>query len=141
MRETANVQNTLTVLKALLIAALFVAGLSHLAAPGSSGPATLSRNMEPTSNTNDDDNDNDYNDNGGGGGSGGGGRSGGEDGASVVAGVARAIIPCLWAFDGWADLGSLAEEMRHPERDLPRVILLSIAVVSALYLLCNVAYL
>ena len=96
----------------LLIFALFIAGLVHLAV-SHSGTHTLRQNMS----------------------------SGGDGGgAALVLGTARAIVPCLWAFDGWADLGSLAEEMRFPERDLPLVILFSISIVAGLYLLCNVAY-
>ena len=113
VRETANLQNLLTVLKAAMIFALFAVGLVHLAV-SHSGTHTLRQNMS-----------------GGGGGGG---------GAALVLGVTRAIVPCLWAFDGWADLGSLAEEMRFPERDLPLVILFSISIVAGLYLLCNVAY-
>ena len=40
-----------------------------------------------------------------------------------------------------ADLGSLAEELREPQRLLPRIILAAIAIVVGCYCLVNVAYL
>ena len=40
-----------------------------------------------------------------------------------------------------ADLGSLAEELREPQRLLPRIILAAIAIVVGCYFLVNVAYL
>jgi len=47
---------------------------------------------------------------------------------------------CLWAFDGWADVGSLAEDIVNPGRNLPRIIVGSVAGVAALYLSSNLAY-
>jgi APA family basic amino acid/polyamine antiporter len=47
----------------------------------------------------------------------------------------------LFSFGGWQNLSNVAGEMRRPERDLWRAILLGVAFVSIVYLLANLAYL
>ena len=49
------------------------------------------------------------------------------------------LIPCLWAYDGWADVVFLAEEMHSFESHLPIVIVSGIAVVMTCYLSANIA--
>lgn len=51
-----------------------------------------------------------------------------------------AMIACLWSFDGWADLNFLMEEIIHPEKELPRIVLSSLCTVTVAYLLANIAY-
>lgn len=51
-----------------------------------------------------------------------------------------AMIACLWSFDGWADLNFLMEEIIHPEKQLPRIVLCSLGTVTVAYLLANIAY-
>ncbi|EDO41545.1 predicted protein [Nematostella vectensis] len=46
----------------------------------------------------------------------------------------------LWAFDGWNNLNYCTEEMKHPERDMPRAIIIGISLITVCYLLINVAY-
>jgi amino acid transporter len=100
IRSTANVQNALTALKGLMILALVVAGIGAV----SDSSSMLDRNIH-------DNNEN-------------------KTIMTKLIGFGRAVIPCLWAFDGWADLGSLAEDIVNPEKHLPRIILSSIASVS-----------
>ncbi|MFL5581900.1 MAG: APC family permease [Gemmatimonadaceae bacterium] len=56
-------------------------------------------------------------------------------------GVALALVPALWAYNGFQDSMSLAGEVRDPGRVLPRALLAGVAVVVALYLAANAAYL
>ena len=56
-------------------------------------------------------------------------------------GFFTSLVACLWAFDGWADLNFLAEEVVNPERVLPLVMLSGVATVTVSYLLVNLAYL
>ena len=58
----------------------------------------------------------------------------------TITGFGRAMIACLWAFDGWADLGSLAEELESPQTQLPWIIVSSVAIVAVVYIFVNVAY-
>jgi APA family basic amino acid/polyamine antiporter len=52
-----------------------------------------------------------------------------------------ALIPILFAYGGWQVANYVAEEMRDPERHLPRALILGTLAVVVIYLLVNVAYL
>ena len=52
-----------------------------------------------------------------------------------------ALIPILFAYGGWQVANYVAEEMREPERHLPRALILGTLSVVVIYLLVNVAYL
>ena len=58
-----------------------------------------------------------------------------------VIGFVAALVPVLWAYDGWIDVTSIAGEVRNPEREIPRSLALGTALVTGLYLLVNVSYL
>jgi APA family basic amino acid/polyamine antiporter len=60
---------------------------------------------------------------------------------ALAAPFGMALIATLWTYDGWYALTFSAGEMRAPERDLPRALLLGVLVVVACYLLLNVVYL
>ncbi|XP_051941738.1 b(0,+)-type amino acid transporter 1-like isoform X2 [Hippocampus zosterae] len=47
----------------------------------------------------------------------------------------------LWSYDGWNTLNYLTEELKHPEVNLPRAVIIAISLVTGLYLLVNVSYL
>ena len=52
-----------------------------------------------------------------------------------------AMIAVLWTYDGWYGLVFSAEELRTPERTLPRSLVAGTAIVTVLYLLLNLVYL
>jgi APA family basic amino acid/polyamine antiporter len=52
-----------------------------------------------------------------------------------------ALVPVLFTYGGWQQTNFIAEEMTAPERDLPRALVLGVAVVVVVYLLANLAYL
>jgi APA family basic amino acid/polyamine antiporter len=54
---------------------------------------------------------------------------------------ALAMVGILWTFDGWQNLAVVAGEVGAPERNLTRSLLLTIALVTTIYLLMNVCYL
>ena len=56
-------------------------------------------------------------------------------------GMITALIPCLWAYDGWANLNYLAEEMIRFEERLPGAIMTAVLTVMTCYITVNVAYL
>ena len=58
-----------------------------------------------------------------------------------LSGFGAALFAALWAYSGWQFLPMAAGEVRHPERNLPRAIVGGTALVLALYMLINVAYL
>lgn len=52
-----------------------------------------------------------------------------------------AMVACLWCFDGFADGNFLMEELKHPIRDLPRIIKYAVLIVTSCYILINIGYL
>jgi APA family basic amino acid/polyamine antiporter len=52
-----------------------------------------------------------------------------------------AMVPIMFAYSGWNAASYMAEELRDPERNIPRALLLGTTIVVALYLLLNVLYL
>jgi APA family basic amino acid/polyamine antiporter len=51
------------------------------------------------------------------------------------------LMPVLFAYGGWAYVNNIAGEIREPQRNLPRALVLGMLLVGACYLLANVAYL
>ncbi|MBX6315117.1 MAG: amino acid permease, partial [Isosphaeraceae bacterium] len=58
----------------------------------------------------------------------------------ILKGMATAIVGVLWAYDGWINSASLAEEIRDPGRNIPRALILGMAVLIALYLTMTLVY-
>ena len=52
-----------------------------------------------------------------------------------------ALVSVMWAYDGWGDLSFVGGEVKNPERNLPRALMLGTSAVVAIYLLVNAAYL
>lgn len=61
--------------------------------------------------------------------------------ARPLAGFGIAMIAVLWANDAWYCVTWIAGEMRDPARDLPRALIIGILLLTAIYLVVNVAYL
>lgn len=59
---------------------------------------------------------------------------------SVLAGMMAAMVGVLWAYDGWLNLTPLAEEVRDPGRNIPRAMILGMAILIALYLGMTLVY-
>ncbi len=51
-----------------------------------------------------------------------------------------ALVPAMWAYNGFNDLGDLGEEILEPHKNIPRAIILGLLTVGGLYLLANVVY-
>src|SRR5262249_25109887 len=60
---------------------------------------------------------------------------------SLAAGVGLGLVAVLWTYDGWYVLTFSAGEIRDPERNLPRGLVLGVLVVTLLYLGTNWVYL
>jgi amino acid transporter len=52
-----------------------------------------------------------------------------------------ALVSVLWAYDGWGDLSFAAGEVKDPQRNLPRAIILGTLALIGIYVLTNIAYL
>jgi amino acid transporter len=57
-----------------------------------------------------------------------------------LSGLATAYLGVLWAYHGWQNIAPVAEEVRHPQRNLPLALLGGVAIVITLYLGANLAY-
>nr|PZN89983.1 MAG: amino acid permease [bacterium] len=60
--------------------------------------------------------------------------------ADVAVALGAALIPVLFAFGGWQNANFVAGEIREPQRNVPRALLLGVGIVVATYLLANLAY-
>lgn len=59
--------------------------------------------------------------------------------AGGFAGFAIAVTAAMWAYDGWSDLNMVAEEVRDPERNIPRALVGGLIVIAGFYMLVNAA--
>jgi basic amino acid/polyamine antiporter, APA family len=57
-----------------------------------------------------------------------------------IAGFFAALVAALWAYDGWNNVSMVASEVQHPQRNLPRALILGTLAVIAIYLLANLTY-
>ncbi len=58
----------------------------------------------------------------------------------TIGAVLIALVPAMWAYNGFNDLGDVGEEIQRPEKNIPRAIILGLLTVGGLYLLANVVY-
>ncbi|KAL2621161.1 hypothetical protein R1flu_001366 [Riccia fluitans] len=59
---------------------------------------------------------------------------------SSLPGFGPSMVAALWAFCGWGDIVFLAEEIKNPEKNIPRASFGAIAIVTFTYLVVNVSY-
>jgi len=61
-------------------------------------------------------------------------------GLRTIGALLTALVPAMWAYNGFNDLGDLGEEILHPQKNIPRAIILGLLTVGGLYLMANIAY-
>ena len=59
---------------------------------------------------------------------------------SAIAALLTALVPTMWAYNGFNDLGDLGEEILQPEKNIPRAIIFGLSVVAGLYFAANIVY-
>jgi basic amino acid/polyamine antiporter, APA family len=64
----------------------------------------------------------------------------GLSGFPLVSAFFAGLVPAMFAYGGWQNLNFVAEEVKEPERNLPRAILIGVACVIVVYVGVNVAY-
>jgi amino acid transporter len=57
-----------------------------------------------------------------------------------IGAVLTALVPAMWAYNGFNDLGDLGEEITHPQKNIPIAIIMGLLTVGSLYLLANIVY-
>lgn len=63
------------------------------------------------------------------------------DGISLTSAFALSIVAALWAFDGWSSVYIVAEELKNPQKDLPKAVIIGVVGVTVIYVLFNLALL
>ncbi len=53
---------------------------------------------------------------------------------------AAVLLAVMWAYNGWHDVGPVAEEIKDPQRNIPIAYFLGIGIIIALYVGVNLAY-
>lgn len=56
---------------------------------------------------------------------------------SIISMVAFSVVATLWAYEGWTNLNTVAEELKNPKKNLPLAIIISIVSITLLYTLFN----
>ncbi|MBN8645813.1 MAG: amino acid permease [Planctomycetes bacterium] len=59
----------------------------------------------------------------------------------LILALAPVMAAIMWTYDGWADVGAIAGEVKEPRRTLPRVFIAGTLAVTGLYGLANAVYL
>jgi len=62
-------------------------------------------------------------------------------GFDLLSAFGLALIPIFFAYDGWENSTQVAEEVRDPQRNVPRSLILGTLAVLVLYVLANLVYL
>lgn len=68
------------------------------------------------------------------------GLSAGTIGWGTIGAVLTALVPAMWAYNGFNDLGDLGEEIVQPQKNIPIAIILGLFTVGGLYLAANAVY-
>ncbi len=59
---------------------------------------------------------------------------------SLLVGLGTALAGIMWAFDGWGQVTVVSEEIRNPQRNVPRALAGGMVMLIVLYLGVNVAF-
>jgi APA family basic amino acid/polyamine antiporter len=62
-------------------------------------------------------------------------------GSFTMSAFGLALVSVLWAYDGWGDLSYVGGEVKDPQKNLPKALILGTIAIIAIYLLANLAYL
>ena len=63
-----------------------------------------------------------------------------EGSTNDVSTISLAIYQCMWAYSGFNSLNEISEEIIQPRKNIPRVIILSLTLVTVTYIATNVSY-
>ena len=62
------------------------------------------------------------------------------DSPSLWKGLGAAMIAVLWPYDGWINIAPVAEEIRDPQRNVPRGLAIGMLIVILVYIGANISY-
>lgn len=62
------------------------------------------------------------------------------DSPNLWRGLGIAMIAVMWPYDGWINIAPVAEEIREPQRNVPRGLAIGMLVVILVYVGANISY-
>ena len=62
-------------------------------------------------------------------------------GIGLLVGFGAAMTAAFWAYDGWGNIGPVAEEVKDPQRNIPLSLFVGMFILITLYIGATVAYL
>lgn len=64
-----------------------------------------------------------------------------KSGAITISSFFTAMLAAFWAYQGWVSVGFIGGEVKNPNRNIPKGIMIGVFIVIAVYLLVNITYL
>jgi amino acid transporter len=58
----------------------------------------------------------------------------------VFVAVISAVVPVMWAYNGFQYLGNLGAEIRQPAKNIPRALFFGMLIIGSLYVMVNLVY-
>lgn len=55
-----------------------------------------------------------------------------------VGAISMGVIAALWAFDGWTSICMVAEEIKDPQKNIPKALITTLAGLTVVYMLFNI---
>lgn len=52
-----------------------------------------------------------------------------------------AMLAAFWAYEGWINIGFVGDEIRNPQRNIPRILIFGMLIITGIYLVVNFTYL
>ena len=62
------------------------------------------------------------------------------EGVSIWRGIGLAVLAVMWPYDGWINIAPVAEEVRDPQRNVPRALTVGMGIVILVYVATNSVY-
>lgn len=59
---------------------------------------------------------------------------------SIWQAIGLAMVPALFTYDGWTNANNVAEEIKDPQRDLPKALAMGTLFVMAIYIVAHFAF-
>lgn len=60
--------------------------------------------------------------------------------SGTFAALLSALVPVMWAYNGFQYLGNLGAEIRQPAKNIPRALFFGMLIIGTLYVLVNIVY-
>ena len=54
--------------------------------------------------------------------------------------ISLALYSCMWAYGGYNNINEMAEELIQPRKNIPKVLVISLSLITLIYLTTNVSY-